>query len=42
MEATEYFYRRIESISGFRVLKEMLDICNEEDMKVREYKIVFK
>jgi hypothetical protein len=42
MEATEYFWRRIEKITGFRVLKELLDIKSEEDPKIREYKIIFK
>lgn len=32
MNATEYFIRRIELITGFRVLKDLLDIEVENDL----------
>lgn len=41
-EATEYFVRRIERITGFRVLKEYMDIRTETDPAVKRYKVVFK
>jgi len=41
MDATEYFVRRIERITGFRVLKEYLNIPEETNPDVKDCKIVF-
>lgn len=41
-EATEFFTRRIELITGFRVLKEYLDVIGEPDPKIKQIKQVFK
>jgi hypothetical protein len=39
---TTYFFKNLESISGFRVLKEYLIIYKDDEPEIKIYKKIFK